>query len=353
MLPRTGVLPAAHQTAFSTTILVCFQSRVTSSIPPNAFSPPGSWDGFPVRSTLPSSPPNCLSVPPILVMLTRVEYIQQPPQLPSGPPKFPWMFQETEYLPPGPPTRLQSTSLGCFQSRVLPGSPPNCLQSTKSWLLPEVEFFQQPPKTAFSPPSLGCFQSRVLPGKPPTPTFSSTSLGCFPPPEQSTSSSPPTAFSPPSLYACQKQSYPSSQPPNCLQYHKSWMPSRAELLSRQAPQIHAFSPPQSWMLPEQVDFQQPTTAFSPPVLDVYQNRSTSTSPPTAFSPPVLGCFPGIEYFQQPPNCLQSNPVLDASRTKNRSTSSSPPTAFSPTILVCVVQSRSTSQQPPKLGLQFH
>ncbi|XP_064100844.1 uncharacterized protein LOC135211468 [Macrobrachium nipponense] len=345
-------------TALQSTSLGCFQSRVLP-VTPQLLSVHQPWM-LPEQSPS-SSPPTAFSPPPLDASRAEVEYFQQTPNC------------------------FQSTSLGCFQNRVLPAAPQ--LPSVHHpWMLPELkQSTSSSPPTAFSPPALDASKAEIF-QQPPN-CLQSTSLGCFQ--NQSTSSSPPTAFSPPPLIASGAEYF--QQPPNCL--HSTSLgcfPSRVLPAAPQLPSVHqpwmlpdpptAFSPPalddsraeyfwqppnclqstslgcfqsrvltgapplpslhQSWMIPEQSTSGSPPTAISPPAMDASRSEvEYFQQPPTAFSPPSLYAS-RAEYFLQPPNCL-SSPALHASTIEYFQ---QPPNCLQSTTLGCF--QTEYFQQPP-------
>ncbi|XP_064100853.1 uncharacterized protein LOC135211477 [Macrobrachium nipponense] len=384
---RSRVLPAAPQ-LLSVHQPWMLPKQRSSSSPPTAFSPPAldasrveyfqqtpncfqstSHGCFQIR-VLPAAPPlpsvhqpKMLPDPPTLDA-SRVEYFQQPPTA-FSPPALDASRVEYFQQPPtvSSPPALDASTVQYFQQ------PPNCLQSTSLGCFPEVEYFQKPP-TAFNPPSL--YASRAEYFQLPPNCLQSASLGCFQ--SRDLPAGPPTAFSPPALDVSRVEYF--QQHPNCLQSTSlGYFQSRVLSAAPQLPSVH-----QPWMLPEQSTSSCPPTAFSPPALDssrveyfqqtpncfqstslgCFQNRvlpaapqlpsvhhpwmlpelSTSSSPLTAFSPPALDAS-RTEYFQQPPNCLQSTSL---GCFQKHSTSSSPLTAFSPQPLMLPEQS--TSRSPP-------
>ncbi|XP_064088216.1 mucin-2-like [Macrobrachium nipponense] len=334
MLSRVRVLPAAPQTPFSPPPWM-LPERVFHS-PQLPFSPPSLM--LPER--LPAAP-NSFSPPPAGCSRTR--------STSSKPPNASVHHLDAFQSRVLPAANLPSaTSLGCFQNRVTSSSPqlpsvttvlnaskapqeylssrtltnPPCLQSP-SWMF-QTEYFHSPPLPSVH--SLGCFQNRVLPSSPPTASVHSHWM-----PEQSTSSSPQTAFSPPSFHSLDVPEQSTSQPPTALSH-----------ISPELPEVEYFQQPpncfqsnQSWMFPEQSTSPAPQTA-SVHSLDYFQKQcSTSSSPPTAFST-QLGCF-RIQYFQQPPTA-QSQPWI----LPEQSTSSSP---NSPSVTALELPSRVLPEPP--------
>ncbi|XP_064099383.1 uncharacterized protein LOC135210411 [Macrobrachium nipponense] len=164
-------------------------------------------------------------------------------------------------------------------------SPPDLDTSTagKSTAGPQTTFSHQPgpaskTRTPAAMPSvhLNLVGSTAGKSQQPQNTFSSTSLGCPPPPEQGPPSSSPMPQVPPY--------------PGC--FHSREVTAAPKLLS-----VH-----QPWMPPEQGTSSSPPTAFSPPDLDT-STAGKPQQPPNYFQS-TSPWMPPEQNFQQPPTPLQ-------------------------------------------------